>query len=77
MRSSIARWRSGRGRSGLVEEDHVGLDGDRARDAEPLLLAAGEADRALLQPVRDLVQRRGALERVLDSVVEVVAHRAP
>ena len=31
---------------GLVEQDHLRLDRDRARDAEALLLAAGEAERA-------------------------------
>src|SRR4051794_17850821 len=36
-------------RCGLVEEDHIWLDGDRARDAEPLLLAAGEAERRPLE----------------------------
>ena len=32
----------------LVQQQHVGLDGDRARDAQPLLLAAGEAEGARL-----------------------------
>ena len=31
--------------AGLVHEDHVGLHRDRARDAEPLLLTAGERKR--------------------------------
>ena len=47
-------------RRGLVHQDHVGLDREAARDAEPLLLAAGEAERDLLQPVLDLVPERGA-----------------
>ena len=44
---------------GSSMQDHVGLDGERAGDAEPLLLAAGEAERALLEPVLDLVPERG------------------
>ena len=61
-------------RGRLVEQDDVGLDGDRAGDAEPLLLAAGEAERRPLEPVLDLVPDRGAPERLLDAVVEVVLH---
>ena len=48
-----------------------GCDRERARDAEPLLLAAGERERALLELVLDLVPERGAGERLLDEVVEV------
>ena len=36
-------------RRGLVHEDHVRLDREAARDAEPLLLAAGEAVGVRLQ----------------------------
>ena len=32
-------------RARLVHQDHVGLDGDGPGDAEPLLLAAGQAER--------------------------------
>src|SRR2546421_729210 len=56
----------------LVEQQHLGLDRDRARDAEPLLLAAGERERAFLQPVLDLVPERGAFERLLDALVRVL-----
>src|SRR5919108_807993 len=58
----------------LVQQHDVGLDGDRARDAEPLLLAAGELERACLQPHLDLVPERRLRERVLDATVEVVLH---
>ncbi len=61
-------------RRGLVEQDHLRLDGDRARDAEPLLLPAGEPERGALEAVLDLVPDRGAAQRLLDSVVEVVLH---
>ena len=30
-------------RAGLVHQQHLGIDGERTGDAEPLLLAAGEA----------------------------------
>ena len=33
-------------RGRLVHQQHLGLDGERARDAQALLLAAGEADGA-------------------------------
>ncbi len=32
-------------RARLVHQDHVGLDREAARDAQPLLLAAGERER--------------------------------
>ena len=58
-------------RAGLVEQDHLRLDGDRAGDAEALLLAAGQAERAVVQPVLDLVPQRGAAQALLDDLVEV------
>ena len=36
------------GRAGLVHQDDLGLDGDGAGDAEPLLLAAGKGEARLL-----------------------------
>ena len=60
------------GRAGLVHQDHVGLDGDAAGDAEPLLLAAGEAEGVVLEAVLDLVPERRAAQRLLDRLVEVV-----
>ena len=59
---------------GLVHQDHVGLDGDRAGDAEPLLLAAGEAERVVLESVLDLVPERRAAQRALDALVEALLH---
>ena len=55
----------------LVHQDHVRLDREAARDAEALLLAAGEAERRLLQPVLDLVPERRPAQRPLDALVEV------
>ena len=59
-------------RARLVHQDDVGLGGDGAGDAEPLLLTAGEAVRRLLELVLDLVPQRGAAQRLLDQVVHVV-----
>ena len=61
-------------RGRLVHQDHVGLDGERAGDAQALLLAARERQRASLQPVLDLVPERGPLQRAVHTLVEVAAH---
>ena len=42
-------------RAGLVHQDHVGLDRDRAGDAQALLLPAGQARAGALQAVLDLL----------------------
>ena len=57
------------GRAGLVHEQDLRLGGDGARDAQPLLLAAGQRVAGLVQLVLDLVPERRTLERVLDAVV--------
>src|SRR6266516_1601383 len=49
------------GRGGLVEEQDLRLDRDRTRDAEALLLAARERERAPLEAVLHLVPERRAL----------------
>ena len=36
-------------RAGLVHQDHLGIDGDGAGDAQPLLLAAGQGRAAFVQ----------------------------
>ena len=51
-------------RARLVEQQHLGPRRQRAGDAEPLLLAAGEAQRRVVEVVADLVPQPGALERV-------------
>ena len=56
-------------------QEHLGLDGDGAGDAQALLLAAGEAERALVQAVLDLVPQRGAAQAALDDLVEVAPCR--
>ena len=61
-------------RSRLVEQDHVRLDRDRAGEAKPLLLAAGEAEGALLEPILDLVPERRLRQGSFDAAVEIVLH---
>src|SRR6185295_6410914 len=56
---------------GLIHEDDLGLDGDRARDAQALLLAAGEADARLTEAVLDLLPQAGAAQRLLDALLDV------
>ena len=58
----------------LVHQDDVRLGGERARDAEPLLLAAGEPERGVFEAVLDLVPERGPAQAALDTVVEIVLH---
>src|SRR5258706_5181006 len=45
-------------RAWLVEQNDLGPNGDGAGDAKPLLLAAGQAEPAGLEPVPDLVPQR-------------------
>ena len=42
-------------RARLVEQDHLRLDGDRARNAQPLLLTPGKAQAVGIELVLDLV----------------------
>ena len=53
-------------RAGLVHQDHLGVDRERAGDAQPLLLAAGETRAGLVQPVGDLLPQPGAAQRRFD-----------
>ena len=46
-------------RAGLVHEQDLRLDGEAAGDAQPLLLAAGQAGAGLAEPVLDLVPQAG------------------
>jgi len=59
---------------GLVHQDHVRFDRQRTRDAEALLLAAGESERVVLEPILHLVPERRVLEHTLDALVEVLLH---
>ena len=46
----------------LIEQQHLGLDGDGARDDEALMLPARQGHGAVVQPVFDLVPQGGALD---------------
>jgi hypothetical protein len=61
----------------LVEEKQLRVVGEGARNTEPLLLAAGERDRALAQAVLHLVPERGTSERPLHHLVQLTAVTAP
>src|SRR5207253_9557841 len=65
----------------LFRSRHLRLDCERARDAETLLLTAGQGERAALEPALDLVPERRLRECLLDSLVEAFPHpehpRAP
>src|SRR4051794_39421862 len=58
-------------RAGLVEQNHLGPHRDRARDAEPLLLAAGKAEATCIELVLDLVPQRAATQRLFDPAVHL------
>src|SRR3982750_1439321 len=58
-------------RAGLVHQDHLGIDGDCASYAQPLLLSARQRSAAFLEAVLDLVPQAGALERGLDDPIEL------
>ena len=52
-------------RGRLVHQNHFGVDGQAARDAESLLLAARERERRTVEPIFDLVPKRGAAQTAL------------
>ena len=52
----------------LVDEEHFGFDGEAARDAEALLLAAGEFIGALVEMVFDFIPERGVAKAFFDGV---------
>ena len=58
-------------RAGLVHENRLWLDGDRAGDAQALLLTTRHAERGVLEAVLDLVPERRAPQALLDDVVEL------
>jgi hypothetical protein len=58
-------------RAGLVEQQHLGLDGDAAGDAQALLLAARQARAALVELVLDLVPQRRLAQRPLHALVHL------
>src|SRR6202158_3249070 len=58
-------------RARLVEQDHLGPHRHGARDAKPLLLAAGQAEAGSAQLVLDLVPQRAAAQRLFDTAVHL------
>src|SRR3954469_14503974 len=58
-------------RGGLVHEQHVRLDGRGARNAQALLLPAGQPHAGLAEAVLDLFPEVRAAQRALDDVVHV------
>src|SRR3954453_13368260 len=58
------------GRGGLVHDDHLGFDRDRAGDAQALLLTSGEPDAGPAEPVLDLVPEPGAAQGLLDPLLD-------
>src|SRR6266566_227332 len=60
-------------RRGLVEQQNVWLGGERPRHAEALLLAAGEREGAVPQPIFHLVPKRGPAQRALDGGIHLGA----
>src|ERR1700712_2716419 len=56
-------------RARLVEQDHFGPHRDGARDAQPLLLPAGQAEAGSIQLVLDFVPERAAAQRLLDAAI--------
>src|SRR5215213_2724781 len=56
-------------RAGLVHQQDLRLDRDRAGDAEPLLLAAGESGAGLVEAILDLLPEVGATQRALNDRV--------
>jgi hypothetical protein len=55
---------------GSSSKQHFGIDGQRARDAQTLLLAAGKRKRRFVQVILHFVPQRGAAQAVLDEIVE-------
>ena len=61
----------------LVHEQDLGLDGERPRDAEPLLLAARQGRGVRLQPVLHAVPERRGEERGLRCLLSTDFFRMP
>ena len=61
------------GRARFVHQNDLRIDGDGAGNAEPLMLAAGQSQGRLAQPIFDFVPQRRAFETRFHHLVE---HRA-
>ena len=60
-------------RGGLVHKQDLGLDGERAGDAQALLLATGKTESGALELILYLVPQRRAAQRLLDQAIKLIA----
>jgi hypothetical protein len=63
-------------RTGLIHQDHFRLHGERARDAEPLLLTTRKTGAWLVQIVLDFVPKSSHAQRFFQPFIEkfLIAH---
>ncbi len=62
--------------AGLVHQQDLGLVGDGAGDAKPLLLSAGETKCGIVQAILHFIPQRGGFEGALDGFVQFGTIRA-
>ena len=60
-------------RAGLVHQDNFGIDGNRARDTQPLLLTPGQTGAGLMETILDLLPQPGPPQADVDDLVELTA----
>src|ERR1700722_10715557 len=65
------------GRAGLVQEQHIGLDGQRPGDAQALLLAAGQGSSGPVDDVLDLVPESGPSQGAFHGPLDLVGIALP
>src|SRR5205807_3252692 len=58
-------------RARFVHEDHVGLNRERAGDAKPLLLTAGQSKCIRLQSLFHFIPERGRAQTFLDRFIDL------
>ena len=68
-------WIEGTGR--LVQQQHFRLHCQSTRDAQPLLLPAGQGGARPAQLILHLVQERGLVQAVFDQPLQIAAARQP
>src|SRR5450755_389089 len=59
-----------KGRGWLIHKQHIRLDCQGARDAETLLLAAGESQRRGIQTILHLIPQGGPAQTLLDRLLD-------
>ena len=65
------------GGTGFVHQDDLRFHGERARDAEPLLLAAGQSVAADVQPIFHFLPERGGTQTFFHRLVYQRSLRDP